>query len=126
MRLILVLFCLLLALGLTTASPCRNGGRYIRGGTHRHQCLCRTGYYGLRCQYYCDESFAVFIARQWASMCSVKKVRESCRLSCALCTGPTCKDLYKRRCMRRVTVSVVRAKRSFCKTATKTCRKECY
>ncbi|XP_041377504.1 uncharacterized protein LOC121389913 isoform X1 [Gigantopelta aegis] len=124
MRPILVLFCLLLALGLTAALRCKNVERiYIKHGIR--QCLCKQGYFGYHCEKTCNTAFAVDKARRWTRLCCVKQVRDICKRSCALCSGPTCKDLKKSLCTKVIKWSAERAKRTLCAKWTRSCWKEC-
>ncbi|XP_041377480.1 uncharacterized protein LOC121389885 [Gigantopelta aegis] len=122
MRLVLVLFCFLLALGLTTAEVCNNGGEYnvLDGG-----CACLDAHYGTKCEFDCRVNWIRAVGYKWRRTCLSENVKKNCRKICGLCKGANCKDKDWSYCKDMIVRSSVGATKMLCKAAKGECPKQC-
>ncbi|XP_041377474.1 uncharacterized protein LOC121389880 isoform X2 [Gigantopelta aegis] len=85
MRLILVLFCLVLAIGLEAAGDCHKGSKY---DAKAKKCICQSGYFGRTCSNRCKDylhSEGTFV---WDQFCLHKHlVWRDCVKSCSACSA---------------------------------------
>ncbi|XP_041377768.1 uncharacterized protein LOC121390107 [Gigantopelta aegis] len=124
MRLILVLFCLVLAIGLAAAARgCHKGSKY---DDKARKCICQSGYYGKTCKYQCKFNGFQFATYMWNTACKKSYVRSNCQKSCEACSGAKCKDRAHKDCHRTMRFIMDNTRRLLCYRAKENCPTICH
>ncbi|XP_041377770.1 protein eyes shut homolog [Gigantopelta aegis] len=124
MRPILVLFCLVLALGLAAAGNCGKRWKY---DAEAEKCICRSGYFGKTCKYRCKSNWMRDANKLMARYaCPKSYVRRNCKKTCSTCSGSTCKDSNPSMCERERTKIEYIATKRLCHIAKENCPTICH